>query len=257
MIARLWKFTLFFLLCLLIALLFNLPVQQVLPHLRLPQTIRLAGVDGTVVRGEAREIVVEGFPFYDVDYRYLPSCIPLLKICYRISYRQGTAQVAYDLLNGDTEVSGARFEYPVPELAQYVPNLLVRPSGRLELMVDEMAIVGGKPSEVSGKLIWRDLGIDDDGIRLNIGDYQMDFNGDASRYAFKLSEIKGSLDVDGEGEVGADGQYRVDVRIVASDSIEPQVRNVLDLTAKKISYNNYRIEQNGRLPAQIRAQIFP
>jgi hypothetical protein len=257
MIGKLWKFTLFFVLCLVIALLFNLPIQQVLPHLRLPDTIRLAGVDGTVLRGEARQIVVQDFPFYDVDYRYLPSCIPLLKICYRVTYRQGTVQVAYDMLNGDTEVSGARLEYPVPELARYVPNLLVKPSGRLELHVEEMAIVGGKPSALSGKLIWRDLGIADDGIRLNIGDYQIDFNGDATQYAFKLSEIDGSLDVDGEGEVGADGQYRVDIRIVATDSIEPQVRNVLDLAAKKISYNNYRIDQSGRLPPRVRAQIFP
>ena len=257
MIARSWKFLLFFLLCLAIALLLNLPVKQVLPHLSLPPTIQLAGVDGTVIRGEAREVVVEGFPLYDIEYRFLPSCMPRLKICYRVSYLQGTVKVAYDVLSGDAEVSGARIEYPVSELVQYVPNLLVRPSGQLELVVDEMEIVGGKPSAVNGRLIWRDLGVDDGDPRFDIGDYQVDFSGDASRYEFKLSELDGGLDVDGEGEVGADGQYSVDIRIVASDSIEPRVRSVLDLAANKISYNNYRVDRTGRLPAKIRAQIFP
>ena len=257
MIDKLWKFTLFFLLCLVVALLFNLPIQQVLPHLRLPDTVRVAGVDGTVIRGQAREIVVEEFALLDVDYRYLPSCIPLLKICYRIAYRQGTVKVAYDLLNGDTEISDLRLQYPVSEVARYVPNLIVQPSGQLELEIGEMGIVGGKPAALQGTLVWRDVGIDDDGIRLNIGDYQVDFVGDTRQYRFKLHDIDGDLDVDGEGEIAADGQYRVDIRIVVTDSIEPQVRNVLDLAAKKISFRNYRIDQSGRLPPQIRAQLFP
>ena len=51
-----WRFTLFFLLCLTVALLFNLPVQQVLPHVQLPSNVQLAGVDGSVLKGRASEI---------------------------------------------------------------------------------------------------------------------------------------------------------------------------------------------------------
>ena len=64
---RLWKFALFFVLCLAIALLVNLPVQQVISRTQLPPSVRLAGVDGTLMRGQAREVVVENFPLYDVD----------------------------------------------------------------------------------------------------------------------------------------------------------------------------------------------
>ena len=256
MIGKLWKFALFFLLCLVIALLFNLPIQQVLPYVRLPDTVRLAGIDGTIVGGKAQEININRFPLRDIEYRYMPSCIPLLKICYRIDYSQGKLQVAYDLLNGDTEVTGVRIEYPVEDLTRHMPGLIVQPIGRLELEIDEMAIVAGKPTALNGTLIWRDFGLDDDHIKLIVGDYQADFTGDQQKYEFKLNDLSGELDVKGKGRIDAGGQYDVDIRISALGDIEPQVRNVLGLVAKNTSYNNYRIGQNGRLPPDITRQIF-
>ncbi len=256
MFGRLWKFGLFFLLCLVIALLFNLPIQQVLPHVQLPKTVRLAGIDGTIVRGKAREIRIDEFPFHDVKYRYQPSCIPLLKICYQIDYRQGRLQAAYDLLNGDTEMSGVRLLYPVSEVVAYVPNLVVNPTGRVELLVEDMSIVAGRPTAVSGKLIWRDLGIDNDGVRINIGDYELDFDGNTEAYDFQLKDLGATLDVDGEGKVSANGQYNMDIRILTDGNLDSNVRYVLNLTAKKSGPNSYRIEQSGRLPANVRKQIF-
>jgi hypothetical protein len=50
---KLWKFTLFFLLCLVVALLINLPIQQVLPYVTLPATVQLAAIDGNLLKGRA------------------------------------------------------------------------------------------------------------------------------------------------------------------------------------------------------------
>jgi len=256
MIGKLWKFTLFFLLCLVVALFLNWPIQQVLAYLSLPPTVRVAGVDGTIVQGMAREIRVGQFPLRDVEYRFRPSCLALLRICYRIDYRQGRVQVAHSLVGGGTVVSSARVEYPVNELARYVPNLPVNPIGRLELRVDDLAIDAGRPSAVAGKLVWRELGIDNNGKPLNLGDYELDFTGGPQGYRFKLKDIAGSLDIDGEGEVGADGQYRMDIRIVAGDSLDPQVRSALGTLTRTVSQNHYRVDQRGQLPAQLRNRIF-
>ena len=253
---RLWQYTLFFVLCLVIALLFNLPIQQVLPYVNIPKTVRLVGVDGTVIGGRAQEISINQFPLRDIDYRYMPACIPMLKICYRIVYEQGMIQVAYDLLNGDTEVTGARIEYPVAELVKHVPNKFVQPAGRIELIIDDMALVNGKPTALNGKLIWRDLGLDDDGIKMNVGDYQLDFTGNQQQYDFRVSDIAASLDVDGKGEVRAGGIYSVDIKIESDTGIDPHVKSVLDLIAANTGYNKYRIEQNGRLPPNITRQLF-
>ncbi|MDH3450293.1 MAG: type II secretion system protein N [Gammaproteobacteria bacterium] len=253
---RLWKFTLFFVLCLVAALLLNLPIQQVLPYVKVPDTVRLVGIDGTLIRGKAQEISVNQFPIREIDYRYMPSCIPLLKICYRVTYERGTIQVAYDLLNGDTEVNKARIEYPVLEIVRNLPNVPVQPSGRMELQVDDLAMVDGKPTALNGKLVWRDLGLDDSGVKISIGDYQMDFTGNSQKYDFKLSDLDASLDVDGEGEVDATGLYSFDIRIESEIGIDPQVKSVLNLVARSTGYNKYRIEQTGRLPPDVVRQLF-
>jgi hypothetical protein len=250
-----WQLGLFFLLCLTFALLFNLPVKQVLPQMKLPNTVSLIGINGTVFKGTVQEISINGFPLRALDYSYLPSCIVLLKVCYKVSYEQGTFQFGYDVLNGDTEISHARVEYPVSELLKHVPNVPVNPVGRVELVIDELSMVQGKPVALNGKVIWRDMGLDDD-IKINLGDYQIVFSGDQQEYDFKLSDLDASLNVSGAGNVKADGQYSVDIKIAAENSIEPRVKNVLDLVTAKAGYNQYRFEQKGRLPPNITRQLF-
>ena len=255
---KLWKLTLFFLLCLVIFLLLNLPIKQVLPYVELPRTIKLAGIDGNLLKGRAAEIVVNDFPIRGVQYRYMPSCIPQLKVCYQVDYDAGKVQLAYDVLNGDTEVSNSRVEYPVTALlAQFPSNLPVRPSGSLQLEIGEMSMLGDQLVAVNGKLVWRDLGINDDGIRLSIGDYQVAFTGDATRYDFEFNDLQADLKLNGDGSIDAQGSYQVDLRIEGQKGIEPQVRSVLNLVAKRTSVDKYRVEQQGRLPRQITRQLFP
>jgi len=253
---RIWKYMLFFLLALVIALLFNLPISQVLPHVRLPDSLQLSGVDGNVLKGTAVEVRINDFPIRGIRYRYLPSCIPLLKICYRIKYDQGQVQVAYDVLNGDTEVSKTRIEYPVSKLLAHFPNALVRPVGRLQLKIDDLSMQGEKLVTAKGELVWRDLGIDDDGIKLDVGDYQVDFTGNPQQYDFTVRDLNAALDVSGKGNITAAGQYEVDVKIASETGIEPQVKSVLNVVAVRSSVNKYRIEKKGRLPANITRQLF-
>ena len=253
---KIWQFVLFFVLCLVFALLFNLPIQQVLAHLQLPANIKLVGVKGTVFRGTVQEIVIDRFPLQSVSYRLLPSCIPLLKACYQISYEQGTLEAAYKVFDDATEISGARIEYPVAELMKYVPNVPVSLVGRVELMIDELSMVQGKPAALNGKLIGRDLGVDNDGSKISIGDFQVDFTGNQKKYEFKLSDLDARLDVAGTGEIGADGQYNFDIKLNAEDGLDPKVKNVLEVFAAKAGYNKYRIEQKGRLPPNLTRRLF-
>jgi len=254
--SRTWKYLLFFLLCLAIALVVNLPIGHVLPYLKIPASVSLAGVKGSVIHGRAQQVSVEQFPLRDVRYRFKPSCIALLKVCYQVDYAQGTTRVGYDLINGDTEIDQTKVEYTAAELATYLPKLIVQPDGRVELTVEQMTIIAGITAAVDGKLIWRDLGVTTEGTSLNLGDFQVDFNGNPQKYDFKLGDLDADLDVDGKGDITADGQYRVDVKISSQGTIDPKTKNLLDLFATTISYNNYRVEKSGRLPDNIIRQLF-
>jgi hypothetical protein len=187
----------------------------------------------------------------------MPSCIPMLKICYHIDYDQGQAQLAYDVLNGDTEVSSSRVEYPVATLLARLPTpALVKPTGRLQLEIDDLSMQQNKLLSVNGKLTWRDLGLDDDGNDVNIGDYQVDFSGDVKAYNFTLNDLDAALDGSGDGSISAAGIYEADVKIAAKAGLDPQIKSILNLVAARSNDNKYRIEQKGRLPANITRQLF-
>jgi len=256
---RLWKFTLFFLLCLVLALLINLPVKHVLPYVKLPPTVRLTGLDGNLFGGSIAEVYLNDFPIQGIQYSYMPSCIPMLKLCYHVDYDQGQLQLAYDVLNGDTEVSRSRVEYPVTTLLARLPvPALVKPTGRLQLEIDDMSMQQNKLLSVNGKLTWRDLGLDQDGSNVNIGDYQVDISGDVEAYNFTFNDLDAALDVSGDGSISAAGTYEVDVRIATKAGLDPQIKSILNLVAARSgnSANKYRIEQKGRMPANITRQLF-
>jgi hypothetical protein len=253
---KIWNFTLFFLFCLVVALGFNIPLTHLLPWVKLPDTIQLSGVDGTIIEGRAQQVMLNRFPLNGVRYRYMPSCIARLKLCYRIDYDQGHLRVAYDLLNGDTEVTNTEIDYPVSTLLVHLSNPLVKPVGSLQLVVRELSFEQGKPVSFEGLLIWRNLGIDDSGIKLDIGDYQLEVSGKSPEYELRLSDLDASLDVKGDGELGAGGVYKVDIAISSDQGINPQVKTVLELVAKKTGHDKYRIQQSGRLPPHIASLLF-
>lgn len=254
---KFWKFTLFFLLCLVVALLVNLPIQHVLPYVKIPQSVRMAGIDGNLYSGNAAEVRINDFPFRGIHYRYMPSCIPRLKLCYHVDYDEGQLQLAYDLLNGDNEVSRSRVEYPVTALLAHLPmSALVKPTGRLQLDIDDLSMQQDKLVSLGGKLIWHDFGLDDNDTKINIGDYQVDISGGANGFDFTFSDLDATLEVSGDGSISPLGLYEVDVNITVQAGLDPKIKSILNLVAARSSdANRYRVKQQGRLPAKIARQL--
>jgi hypothetical protein len=249
-----WKFTLFFLLCLVVALLLTLPVMHLMPWVKLPATVQTSTINGTVLKGKVALVTFNQFPFRGVSYRFLPSCIPTLKICYDLKYDQGSFQVAYDLLSGSTVMTDANLDYPASQIKLMNPTLLANPTGKLQIEVSKFALIDGKPGDVIGKLTWRDLGIEE--IESNLGDYKIDFSGSAAGYNFKLSDLDAALDVEGGGKVEASGVYDIDISIESDIRIDQNIKTILDLAAASTGHNKYRIAQKGVLPVHIVRQLF-
>jgi len=251
------RYTLIFLLCLTVVMLFSVPVQKVLPHVRLPPSMQLAGADGTVLKGKVSELRVNDFPLHGVRYRYMPSCIPMLKICYHVVYNRGEIRLAYDLLHGDSEASRSEIVYPVADLLRLLPvEAPANPSGHLQLRIDDLSMQADQLVSINGSLIWNDLGLNDAGIKIDIGDYKVDFQGDPQSYEFTFSDLNAVLNVSGDGQISADGRYQVDVTIENDTGIEPQVNSVLNNVATPDGVNKYRIRQKGRLSSDAKRQLF-
>ena len=113
-----------------------------------------------------------------------------------------------------------------------------------------------KMNSVNGKLIWHNLGLDDDGIKLDIGDYQIDFIGDSEKYELTFSDLDADLEISGDGSISSAGNYELDLRIEAGKGIDPHVKNVLNVVARRISGNKYRLQQKDSLPAEATQLLF-
>jgi hypothetical protein len=240
-----------------VVMLFSVPVQKVLPHVRLPPSMQLAGVDGTVLKGKVSELRVSGFPLRGVRYRYLPSCLPMLKICYHVVYNRGEIRLAYDLLHGDSEASHSEIEYQVVELLRLLPvEAPANPSGSLQLRIDDLSMQADRLVSINGSLIWNGMGLNDTGIKFDIGDYKVDFQGDPKSYEFTFSDLNAELNVSGDGQITADGRYQVDVTIENDIGIEPNVKIVLNKVAKPAGFNKYRIRKKGQLENDVKRLLF-
>jgi hypothetical protein len=232
-------------------------VQKVLPYVSLPPSIQLAGADGTVLEGKVSELRVNDFPLRGVRYRYMPSCISKLKICYHVVYNRGEIRLAYDLLHGDSEASHGEIRYPVADLLRLLPEELpANPSGSLQLRIDDLSMQADKLVSVNGSLIWNRMGLNERGFKIDIGDYKVDFQGDPKSYEFTFSDLNAMLNVSGNGQITADGRYQVDVTIEDDTGIDPHVNSILNKVATSAGVNRYRIRQEGILESNVTQLLF-
>lgn len=250
----LWKLTLFFLLCLTIALGLNLPLSQLLVWVKLPPEIQIQGPDGNLMKGEVDRLTLKNYPINDVSYDFQPSCLSKLQICYQVRFDQGEMDVGYSLINNQTVISDANIEFPASDIKLINPQLLVGPLGTLHLQLSRLAFIDNKPGDLEGVLVWRDLGIEE--ATSNMGDFQIDFNGNQEGYTFTTKHLEAILIVDGGGQLAPDGVYSVDIGIETDSRIDPSVKYILDIAARKLAPDKYRINQKGRLPAATVRQLF-
>ena len=254
---RPWKLALFFVLCLAASLLANMPAALVLARLPLDPALRLSAIDGSVVQGRIGRIEYDGLALDRVDYRLRPRCLLGLELCYRLDSDLGRLHFGWASLSGDATVSDARLELPAAMLAAFAPTLPLRVTGRIELELNELRLVGGRPAALAGQLQWRGLGADDGDNPLVLGDYRATISGDGELFRAEFSTLDANLKLDGDASLGADGRYEIDLSIGSEQAIDSRAKTLLDLFARSSGYNQYRVQRQGSLPPGQLRQLFP
>ena len=243
-----WKPALFFLVCLVIALLINMPVSQLLAQVTIPDKLKISRLQGTVFKGQAGELVVNQFPIRQLEYRIDLSCLLTASLCYRIDFEDGTAMLSFNPVSNSIQVTGFEADIPMQSLDAMSNQLLVSPSGSLGLKTDNLTIRQGKLVDISGTAIWKNAGIV--GEDFDLGDYQIDIERGIDLYQFILKDNDGMLDIKGKGILASDGKYSINIDIGAQSGTDSRVKNVLELIARKKSLNQYLIYRSGQLDSR-------
>ena len=244
-----WKLVLFLLLCLFIALLINMPVNRVLEQASIPANIKITLLAGTLFKGQASELRFNGFPVRQLEYQADLSCLLTARLCYRFEFDNGEAHLGYSPFTNLIEITGLDVEVPVADLNAMSQQMLVSPSGSLQLKTDKLMIRQGKLTDIDAIAVWKNAGIT--GEDFELGDYQLRINKDSKQYRFSLQDNDAVLDIDGKGSLSSNGNYSLNVDIKAQAGLDSRIKNVLELIARKKGLNQYTINRSGQLDGRV------
>jgi hypothetical protein len=238
-----WKPALFFVFCLIITLLINMPVGHLMAQAKIPDTVKILQLQGSLLKGQANTVVVNQLIIHDLEYVFDGSCLITVSLCYQLNFAEGSVLVRFVPISGSIEVSQLDIELSMDNLSGISDQLLIKPSGSFHLSSDKFQFVQGKLADIGAIMIWKNAGIV--GEDINLGDYQLNIKKDAGLYQVSLADKEAILDVVGKGDLKSDGRYSLDIDIKASSGLEPRIKSALEFVASKKGLRQYSIRQSG------------
>jgi hypothetical protein len=240
-----WKPALFFVFCLLITLLLNMPAGYPLARVEFPQQIKISQLEGSLLKGQVGGLSVKKLVIEDLEYKFDISCLITVSLCYRLNFTDGSMLVKFVPISGSLEISRLDAELSMANLAGLTDQLLVKPAGNLHLISDKLIFEQGKLADIDAIAVWKNAGIA--GEDIDLGDYQLNIARQNQQYLVYLVDKEAVLDVEGKGELKPDGRYSLDININARSGLDANVKNALDLVASKKGLRQYNIRRTGVL----------
>lgn len=242
-IQSIWKPALFFVFCLIIALLINTPVGHLMAQVKIPDEIKVSPLQGTLFEGQADTIIVNQFIIQDLEYQFKISCLITASLCYQIDFADGSALIRFVPITGSIQVSHLDIELSMSNLTGLSNQLLIKPTGSLNLSSEKLKFSQGKLVDIDAVVVWKNAGIAGDDI--SFGDYQLDIKRGTGRYQISLVDKEAVLDVKGDGELKSDGSYSLDININAKAGLEARIKSALEFVANKKGLRQYQIQRSG------------
>jgi hypothetical protein len=258
MMTKIWKISLFFVFCVAISIMVNLPVALILKQVSLPNDVKIYGVKGQVTSGHIEVVYANNFPIHDINYEINLSCLLTLHVCYQINYLNGKANISFNPLTNSAVIEQFDVEYSMAELGPLMSQLLVKPTGEVNLTfsqisVDYTNVDQVKIGNIDGQVVWSNAGVE--GEDINLGDYQLAVAREDSNYRFILTDRKAILNIDGTGRLKPNGEYLLNIKIQADLGLNNNIKSMLTLVAKKKGLNEYAIHRQGRLRPHLTNQL--
>ena len=240
-----WKPALFFVFCLLIGLIINLPVGYLMAYAKIPDQVKISQLSGTLFEGQIETLIVNRVVIDDLEYEFNISCLMILELCYQINFADGKGQIRYVPVTGSVELAQLELEIPMSNLTGMSDQLLIKPSGSLYLSSDKVKYSKGQLADIDAVLVWKNAGIA--GEDIDLGDYQLSISKQNQQYLIVLSDLEAVLKVDGNGELKSNGGYSMNINIDTKSGLDPNIKKVLELVATKKGLRQYNFRRSGTI----------
>lgn len=231
-----------------LALHFPARIAYSLVENRLPQSIRLFGLEGTVFRGRGQAVVLETVSVRELDWRFQPSALFLGRLSYRIRTRFDGGRLAADVAADPLKryiVSDVSGDLPLEMLQMKLPDgpLLY---GRLEPDIDTVTIKDGVFNRAKGRVVFRAVDYRANGV-LPLGDFSAGVDADGSPVAFGVSDSGGPLRLNGQLVLAGDRSYQFEGIAGAREPTQPLI-DLLAQIGTPSSDGQYVLQFGGQLP---------
>jgi len=244
-----WKPALFFVFCLLIALIINLPVGYLMVYAKVPDQVKISQLSGTLFEGQVETLIVNQVVIQDLEYEFNSSCLMTLELCYQFNFTDSSGQIRYASVAGSVELAQLDIELSMSNLTGMSDQLLIKPSGSLYLSSDKLKYSNGQLADIDAVLVWKNAGIV--GADIDLGDYQLGISKQNQQYQIVLSDLQAILKIDGKGELKSNGSYSMNINIDTKSGLDPNIKNVLELIATKKGLRQYNVRRSGSIDKRL------
>lgn len=197
---------------------------------RLPQGLALTGVGGTIWSGSASQLKVHGQALGGVRWSCRPWRIFLLEWSCRVTLNPPGGEINGDLTSGlDGVIEGRQLSGQAPISAFEGIATPAGWTGLLELNLERLRIVAGRPAEADGTVFVRALkapGADGD----QLGDFELIIGEGAvgtDTLTGRLRDLGGPLRVRGAIELASDGNYVMSGEVAPGPGAGPSIIDTL------------------------------
>ena len=212
-----------------------------------PDTVRLASIEGSVWYGKAGEASVGGVYLRDLRWRLRPVALLTGGIGYAIEARPTSGFVEGNIavgLTGAMTASDVSASVPL----QLLQNAVRMPgmAGNLSLQVGKLKLDGGVPVAAEGSLEVADLVLPDV-HQYSIGGYRAEFFTQDSGVMTSIEDVSGMLDLAGTLQVTAEGTYQFLAKVAPTDTTPQNVRRQLQFLGSADERGRHDLRLEGQL----------
>lgn len=233
----------------LLVLAVSFPAARVVPMLeRQVAGLSLRAVDGSVISGQAAQLVYQGLDYGRLTWRARLAGLLLGRLEYHLELT-GTANPGQANLAitpwGNVYGSDVQFMLSPDRLVNNFSPVPVKTSGTIRLQIDTLRMAGGFPKDITGKLYWED-GVVLDPVEIVLGDVSMTLTSQDDRLVGSLVD-GGRLEAAGSIALFADGRYQLDLQLLPDNEMSDETLAALEMIGQVQSDSSLLFKTAGRM----------